>query len=96
MKPHLNHIAHTLARKLAVSKAKESSYQLYWEKVKRAFEQGYTKTDVIIQLESEMDRIKEDERGEEGDPLFKIGITNAKESCLNAIELIVTELKGEC
>ncbi len=89
----MRHIAQTLIRKEAIEKAKEPSVSKYWKKVRQAQAMGYLPEEIIKELESEKERIIADVR--EGDPFFQSGLENSKISCLNALTLIISDLKGE-
>lgn len=95
MRPHMAHIAQTLARKDAVREAgnTQSSYARYTEMVKKAIENGWLMEDIVVELEGEKERIESDMR--EGDALFQQGMRATKTSCLNAIELVLSELREE-
>lgn len=95
MKPHMRHIAHTLARKAIVEDAlnQAKDYRRYKDLVEQCLARGMSQEQIIEGLEEERQRVQEDER--EGDPLFQIGLKNVKESCTKAINLLISELKGE-
>lgn len=95
MRPHMREIARTLVRKDLVEQAgnKRTSYQRYKLMVADAFDKGHSREHILEELEAEMNRIKNDKR--EGDALFQQGVHNSKISCLNALNLIISELKGE-
>lgn len=95
MKPHMQYIAQTLARKKAADDASDymGSYQTYNKLACRAFEKGYSVSYIIQELEEEKERIEMDRR--EGDELFQQGLRNAKAACLKAIDLLISELKGD-
>lgn len=88
------HIAHTLARKKAAQEAGNTptTYKKYRAIVDKAQAAGYSIDDIIYELEHEADSIRNDTR--EGDPLYLQGVANSKTACLNAITLIISELKG--
>lgn len=96
MKPHLAHINNTLIRKHLAERAsdQESSYKRYRSLSNKAIAQGYSVYQVIEALEEERKRIERDETFK-GDPLFEYGVANAKQACINAIKLVIDELKGE-
>lgn len=89
------HIAQTLIRQQEAHEAynPKSSYEKYTELVDNALKQGFTTEQIIAELEMEKKKIFNDQR--EGDAIFKSGFANVKASCLNALALIISELKGE-
>lgn len=92
MKPHLNHIKHTMQRRQASSEAGNVDAALYKYKnmVAVAQEHGFTKAQIIAELEAERERVLTDTR--EGDAIFQQGLTNAKNACQKAIDQIIREL----
>lgn len=96
MKPHMMHIASTLARKELTREAinHESAYATYKRKVKEALERGFSLDRIIDELLAEKDRIWRDPM-RDGDALFKQGVQNTKTSCMNAINLVISELRGD-
>lgn len=94
MKPHMMHIARTLAKKEAVQQAsdEEASYRKYIDEVKKAIAYGYSMGKIIGELEKEKERIINDER--EGDELVQMGVKNAKISCLVSINKIIDVLQN--
>lgn len=95
MKPHMAHIQNTLIKKRLSEEAKDekSTYAKYRELADKALANGYPKEAIIDELESEMAEIQLDVRN--GDHLFQVGVSNAKQACLNAIRTVISELKGE-
>lgn len=94
MKPHMNHIKHTMARKQKASEAGSVSDAIYKYKnmVAVAQEHGYSKADIIRELEAEKERVLSDSR--EGDAIFQQGLANLKNACQKAIDQIIWELRG--
>ncbi len=72
---------------------KRTSYERYKLMVADAFDKGHTSEHILEAMEFEMNRIKNDKR--EGDALFQQGVRNSKISCIQALHLIISELKGE-
>lgn len=95
MRPHLMHIAQTIARKQANLEAlnEQKNYQKYMKMVERARSLGYLAEHIIKELEEERERIMKSKY--EGDALFQDGVKNSKKACINAINSIISELKGE-
>lgn len=96
MKPHMAHIQNTLIKKKLAEDAKNTttSYSRYRTKVDRALQAGYSKADIVTELESEINFIMTDTR-DSNDPLFQQGVHNAKVACISSIRTIIAELKGE-
>lgn len=92
MKPHMAHIANTVARQQAAEKALDSPYARYWALVEKARASGYDDELIIEELEAEAERVRYDER--EGDRIFQKGLDNSKVSCLAALMSIIAEIKG--
>lgn len=94
LKPHMTHIAHTLARQTASKEAGNmvTSYRRYHEIATLALTRGVSRPDIIRELEAERARIDQDSR--QGDAIYNHGIRNAKTSCQNAIALVIAELRG--
>lgn len=92
MKPHMMHIAHTLARKQAIKEAgdKLTTYGKYKQLILRAELNGFSKDEIVDELLKERERIEHDKRW--GDALFQEGLENAQESSLNAIDKLIREI----
>lgn len=97
MRPHMAHINNTLIKKqLAKAAANENtSYKNYMAMVQRAEKDGWKLPMIIAELQAEKRRIEEDPRNGSGDPILQQGYDNAKMACVNAIRVIISELKGE-
>ncbi len=95
MKPHFERIKHTMLRKQKANEAgnKQTAYNKYKDKVAVAQEHGYTRERIILELEEQADLIRADQRM--GDGIFLQGKANAQNACIKAIEMIITELKGD-
>jgi hypothetical protein len=94
--PHMRHMAEFVAKKEMVRKAGEvtTSYAKYKMLVDKAERNGLTNPEIIEELRKEADVIRL-ARHEGDDPFFKQGVENSKRSCLNAIELIISELENK-
>ena len=97
MRPHMAHINNTLIKKhLAKEAGDESlSYQKYMQMVNRAETDGWKLPMIIAELKAEKERIELDPRNGGGEPILQQGFDNAKMACINAINRIISELKGE-
>lgn len=95
MRPHMQHLAHTMVRKQMAAEAgnKQSSYSKYRKLVLTAKEMGFSNDQIIEELELEKNRIKKDIRV--GDSIFQQGVANSQNACMVSIALIISELKGE-
>lgn len=95
MKPHLQHIKHTMERKQRANEAgnEQAAYVKYLKLVKYAHMEGFNNQQVIDALNLEKHRIVEDDRW--GDSIFQQGLTNAKSACLIALDRILLELRSE-
>lgn len=98
MRPHMAHIQNTLIKKKLAEDAsnQETSYKKYMKLVTKARNLGHSVYEIISELENEKNVIeKMNHDNHEGDPIFQQGVRNAKTSCINAINIIIEELKGE-
>jgi hypothetical protein len=87
-------LQNAVIKKQLAEKAKDSSYEKYKKKVEAAIREDYSNVEIISELEFEMKRIEAaTHENESNDPIFKQGVENAKASCLNAIQTIISELK---
>ncbi len=95
MKPHMAHIAETIARKQLVEDAKkpETSYRQYKQIANEALGAGFTKEEIAESLEVVIEMIKN--HNSSGDALFLQGVHNWKVSCIASIKVIIAELKGQ-
>jgi hypothetical protein len=89
------HIQNTLQRKKAVVEASyvDPTLKKYRNSVDLYVSHGYSKPQIIAELLAEKERILGDNR--KGDAIFHQGLANVKNSCVKAIDLIVSELNGE-
>lgn len=96
MRPHMQHIANTLVKKdlLEKSKNQKTSYSKYRDMANKYIRQGYAKEYLIEELYGEIDRIMADERTS-NDPILAQAYHNAKVSSVNAIRVVISELKGD-
>ncbi len=95
MKPHMAYINNMLIRKQLSNEARneQTSYRKYKGLVERAMRLGHTNEEIIEELKMEAERVMADRR--DGDAIFTQGLANCKTSCVNAITLIISELKDE-
>lgn len=95
MRPHLAHMNNTLIRKQLANEAgnKQSAYSKYRKIVAEAREMGFDNEHIILELEAEKARIKQDIRV--GDSIHMQGVANAQNACMVSIALVISELKGE-
>lgn len=95
MRPHMAHIHNTMIKKRLADEAADtkSSIRKYRDLVEKARASGYDDDAIIIELESEKDRIRKDIQC--GDSLYLKGVENAQTACLASIDEIIKELKGE-
>lgn len=96
MRPHMAHIQNTLIKKQLSEEAgnHKTSYRKYKRLVDSAISQGYDEGQIILELEVEKQRIKNDVK-ESDDPFFIQGVKAAQRSCEMAINLIINELKSK-
>jgi hypothetical protein len=95
VKPHLAHISNTLIKKQLACMAgnEQTAYAKYKNKVDFALAAKVKESEIIEELNREIETIEADKR--DGDPIFQEGIHNAKTACISAIRLLISELKGD-
>ncbi len=97
MRSHMQHIHNALVKQKWAKAAADqpTSYKKYKEKVDNALKAGWNIPSIIAELNVEMERIEDDKRDGNGDPILAQGFVNARTACRNAIQLLISELKGE-